>query len=65
MARDRTKTAPFDRQEILQEALGLLARFGTKKKAERAAMHRQANSIPASPQIGYWFAVAQAIRKMK
>ena len=65
MPRDRAKQPPFDPQEIAQEVLGLIARHGTKKKAERAAMHRQANSIPASPQIRYWFAVAQAIRKMK
>jgi hypothetical protein len=65
MARNRIKTPPFDPQEIAQEALGLIARFGIKKKAERAAMHRQANSIPASPQIRYWAAVAEAIRKMK
>jgi hypothetical protein len=59
MARDKARKPPFDREEIEQEALSLLARYGTKKKAERAAMARQAG------RFVYWLAVADAIRRMK
>ncbi len=55
----------FDPQAIGLEAAGLRARYGTKKEAELAAMDRQASSIPGSPELGYWFAVARAVRLMK
>jgi hypothetical protein len=64
MSRDRTQMPPFDPQEIKQEALSLIARYGNKKKAERAAMDRQAGAGPSTPAVYYWGAVANAIRRM-
>jgi hypothetical protein len=63
--RDRMQMPPYDPEEIKQAALSMIARHGTKKKAERAAMNRQAGAGPSTPGIYYWGAVANAIRKMK
>jgi hypothetical protein len=65
MRRNKLQMPPHDDEEIKQAAMSLIARHGTKKKAERAAMNRQAGAGPSTPGIYYWGAVAQAIRKMK
>ena len=65
VTRDKTKGAPpFDRQQIMQEALSMIARYGGKKEAERAAMSWQAGNGPSTPGI-YSGRSANAIRKMK
>jgi hypothetical protein len=58
---------PYDPEEIKHAALSLIARYGTKKKAERAAMSRQAGAGAGSgtPGMMYWATVAHAIRNMK
>jgi hypothetical protein len=56
---------PYDPEETKRAALDLVARFGSKKKAERAAMQRQAGCGPSTPGIYYWGAVAGAIRKLR
>ncbi len=65
MTRDKTQMPPYDPEDIKQAALSLVRRYGSKKKAEREAMHRQASSGPATPGVYYWGAVAMAIRKLK
>jgi len=65
MARDKTQMPPYDPEELKQAALSLIARHGSKKKAVRAAMSRQAGAGPSTPGIYYWGAVAKAIRQMK
>jgi hypothetical protein len=65
MTRDKMKMPSFDGEEIKQAALSLISRYGSKKKAERAAMHRQFGAGPSTPGVYYWGAVAKAIRKMK
>jgi hypothetical protein len=65
MSRDKTQMPPFDPQEIKEAALSLIARYGNKKRAERAAMNRQAAAGPSTPGVYYCGAIAEAIRRMK
>jgi hypothetical protein len=56
---------PFNPEEIKQMAQSLIARYGSKHKAEHYAMDRQNKQHLATPGKYFWAAVAEAIRKWR